>query len=942
MKRAISYLLLILSFLFWRNLLMAQCIPISASDFMLPPTACPDEPLNFTNPDARVGVNYEWDFCTEDMQTSPQISLFSALFGSSGLLDTKIVEDNGEYFMFVTSYNNSSLFRIDLGDSPDNPPQAITNLGNPSNALNKPVVLDIIKEEATGNWYAFVYQTDTNDAFIRISFGNSLKNTPNAQLAGTLTNGLFGFKFLKEGANYYLITNDYFTKTLMVVDVGNSLANNFSMSDVITSMVIPEQSTWGTCSADYIWDCGTLNVIFSDKTKNFHVKFLGSITNAPTYSFVSLPTGYDNNYATKIMYEDGTYYVLNASFNSGKLCLSNYGNSISSNTPTSSVIGTLPATNQTRGLTGVYAASAYYFFNVNFSTNQIFKIKFKRNCEVNTNLSTDINPTNIRYRKTGIQPTVLRVKDSATDEVLEIYTDSANINTTTTVANFTADSVCVGTPITFANTSVGSDAYVSSWLWDFGDGNSSTLKTPTHTYASAGTYNVTLTVNNLNTCNNSITKTIVASAGVTANFQDIPLACVGQSITFNNLSTYTNLPFDEATGFYWNFGDGTYSPYQNPSKTYNTAGIYTITLTAKDQAGCIDVISKNIEILDNPTVSFNIPTNICVGQSVQFVSNATNATEYLWLFEGNGTSTEMNPTVTFNQAGLYDVTLQVKNANNCINTFVVENIEVLEAPSIIFTRTKNAQNPLEITFNNLTTGASSYEWNFGDGATSLEGNPTHIYTQSGEYEVLLKAISPNNCEATISQIIGVGTLKTDVSLQELNKNENTLSVFLKNNGNTLLNNLQIEVQIGDTTLLEVYPNTMKIGEEVTYTLQNSLPQELVQKNAYFCVKVLPKTSLEDTNLADNQLCMNLSNRLLVFEPYPNPTEDLLTFSFTAPNDGEFQITFTDLAGKKVSFGRLLSRGFNQETISMKNFAKGIYLLSFEFGDKIYHKKIVKL
>jgi PKD repeat protein len=481
---------------------------------------------------------------------------------------------------------------------------------------------------------------------------------------------------------------------------------------------------------------------------------------------------------------------------------------------------------------------------------------------------------------------------------------------------------------------------VSSWFWDFGDGNTSNLKNPSHLYASAGTYNVTLTVNNVNGCSNTITKSVVVSNGVNADFQEITTACVGQTIQFNNLSTYTNSPFDEANGFYWNFGDGTYSPFQNPSKIYNTPGDYVITLTVRDQAGCTDNVSKNILILENPAVSFNFPTRICVGTPVQFNSIASNATEYRWFFEGHGTSSLANPTVTFSRAGFYDVTLEVRNNNNCQNRFTVENIEVLDAPNIVFNVEKVPNNVLQLNFINFSTGAVSYEWDFGDGSTSGSANPSHTFPQSGEYLVTLKALSINGCESSFSQVVGVGTLKNDVGIENVQLQGNQLEISLLNKGNTLLNNILLEIQIGDSVFREVYENTLRIGENVRFTMETPLPQEMLSKNTFLCVKAILKPSLSDVNVSDNTACLNLSERLSVFEPYPNPTTDQVTLSFTAPQEGNVIIQFTDMMGRNVGYDVWASKGYNEKVISLQNFSKGMYIVSFQYRESIFYKKIV--
>ncbi|MDW8296144.1 MAG: T9SS type A sorting domain-containing protein, partial [Raineya sp.] len=257
-----------------------------------------------------------------------------------------------------------------------------------------------------------------------------------------------------------------------------------------------------------------------------------------------------------------------------------------------------------------------------------------------------------------------------------------------------------------------------------------------------------------------------------------------------------------------------------------------------------------------------------------------------------------------------------------------------------FTTQRFLDNPLRVQFNNFTSGASSYEWNFGDNNTSTQVQPIHTYAQAGEYLVRLKAISPNGCESSFSQIVGVGTLKPNISLNELNFENNQIRITLENKGNTLLNNLQIFVQVADATFTEIYTPTIARGEIVNYTLQTTIPADILAQARFFCVKILPKPSVKDIDLSDNERCYNLTNRLFVYEPYPNPAQSVVKIAFTAPNSGDVIFRLTDMLGKSIIKQGFASKGYNEEILDVSKFAKGVYVLTLEFGGSIVHKKLV--
>ena len=148
------------------------------------------------------------------------------------------------------------------------------------------------------------------------------------------------------------------------------------------------------------------------------------------------------------------------------------------------------------------------------------------------------------------------------------------------VADFTVSSpVCVGTPVTFTNTSQlgwGSTQF-SQLQWDFGDGTVSTVVTPTHTYTQPGTYTVSLTVKSDSSCvANTKTKTVIISGKPKADFI-YSNSCVGAPIQFTNLST-GGFGENGFTVVGWNFGNGSQSLQTNPIITYQSPGTYTVQL----------------------------------------------------------------------------------------------------------------------------------------------------------------------------------------------------------------------------------------------------------------------------------------------------------------------------------------------------------------------------
>ena len=182
--------------------------------------------------------------------------------------------------------------------------------------------------------------------------------------------------------------------------------------------------------------------------------------------------------------------------------------------------------------------------------------------------------------------------------------------------------------MTFTDSSTNSP---TAWSWTFGDSNTSTAQNPSHTYNSAGSYTVALTAtnaygNNTNTKSNYIT---VGNAPV-ANFTGSPTSGAAPlSVTFTDSST--NSP----TAWSWTFGDSNTSTAQNPSHTYNSAGSYTVALTATNAYGNNTNTNSNYITVGNaPVANFSgTPTSGTAPLAVTFTDSSTNSpTSWSWSF----------------------------------------------------------------------------------------------------------------------------------------------------------------------------------------------------------------------------------------------------------------------------------------------------------------------
>ena len=153
--------------------------------------------------------------------------------------------------------------------------------------------------------------------------------------------------------------------------------------------------------------------------------------------------------------------------------------------------------------------------------------------------------------------------------------------------------------------------------------------------------------------------------------------------------------------------------------------------------------SKNTStpVTPSPVADFSFTgANVTAPATVQFANNSTNATSYSWDFGDGSTSTSANPSHNYTAGGVFSVTLIATGAGG--SNSVTKNVTLISAvpPSVNFSFTGDSKEANDtVTFNNTTSNATSYSWDFGDGTTSTLPNPVHVYTSGGTFTVTLTA-----------------------------------------------------------------------------------------------------------------------------------------------------------------------------------------------------------
>lgn len=339
------------------------------------------------------------------------------------------------------------------------------------------------------------------------------------------------------------------------------------------------------------------------------------------------------------------------------------------------------------------------------------------------------------------------------------------------VADFTFTPNCVGGSTHFVCSTFVNTGAISSYYWNFGDGFSLQGIDPSHVYANAGSFSVSLTVTDTAGCISTKMHTVVIADPPSALFEVSTQTCSGSPISFSILPSASG---SLITSFLWEFGDGSdtliYAPASgNVSHIYASGNTYTVSLTVKTSLGCEAKSQRILTISPGPVAKFSYD-NSCTGTSVNFndlseANSGPSIANWSWYFDdpssnANNTSSLKNPYHVFNTAGTYNVLLKVGNISGCYST-VSKLIVINPKPSVDFDWLGSCIGSTNFTINNTVTNVASIatcNWDFGDGtANDNTQNPFHNYTAAGTYTVSLSIVTTSGCKNTVSKTIEISS-----------------------------------------------------------------------------------------------------------------------------------------------------------------------------------------
>lgn len=341
-------------------------------------------------------------------------------------------------------------------------------------------------------------------------------------------------------------------------------------------------------------------------------------------------------------------------------------------------------------------------------------------------------------------------------------------------ASIEVDSVCLNEVTQFTDGSELDNSLgdqIDQWVWDFGDGNSSTQQHPAHTYGAENVYDVELKITTNNGCLDStkVNTAVYPLPNVDFMADDV---CFEEDVDFTENTSVSNAnTTNNVVNWNWDFDDGSTSQEENPTWNYDSDGFYDVNLSVETNNGCVNDVTKEVIVHPRPVVSYTADTAVdCSPLCVTLNSGATindpsTMVNYQWILNDsivkNGAESSYYECLE-NKSGdpvVYDSKLIVESNEGCVDSASInDHLTVNHNPIADYEFEPKYLDIVnsEAEFESMSEYADSLQWMFGVFDQSTELNPVVEYPKKGgQYLTYLLALTDEGCKDSIGEFIEV-------------------------------------------------------------------------------------------------------------------------------------------------------------------------------------------
>lgn len=461
----------------------------------------------------------------------------------------------------------------------------------------------------------------------------------------------------------------------------------------------------------------------------------------------------------------------------------------------------------------------------------------------------------------------LRVTDSIGCEHDTLLSVFVNPNPS---VDFNWDDECLGDTTFLVNQSSISIGQIDSWNWDFDDGNTATLFSPSHVYAASGNYNVQLTAVSDSGCVNDTVHSVEVFINPIADF-NFTNVCDEQSMLIESTALANG---GTIADYFWDItSDGSVDYFVDSfNHVFPSDGFYDVTHIVETSNGCRDTLMQQVTVYALPEAQFTVDA-VCEDTTTTFVNqsnivpvDADAIVDYAWSFGNGNTSNIENPTHNYNVENVYDAQLVITTNYGCKDS-ITHPVEVYPLPVPDFTPTNvcledvNEFFDLSTVSNDHTTNnVVQWSWDFGDGSYSVQQNPINAYTADGTYNATLEVVTNNGCREEIKKTVTVHPLPV-VSFSGVNLT----------GCSPICPEVSSTTTINSPSTLDQFEWTLSNGETHNGPVLNDCYNNPTGENIYYGLTL---------TVTSNEGCVRSHSENSYIEVYHNPVADF----YYEPND----------------------------------------------------------
>ncbi|HCW08314.1 MAG TPA: hypothetical protein DGG95_13220, partial [Cytophagales bacterium] len=673
----------------------------------------------------------------------------------------KIVSENGQWYGLAFNTASGELLKLSFGSS-----------------LSNPVVVDVlfvtapyvnaglaIAKDSTNGWVCVLTMTN---GFLIMRLGNSLTAPGSSDILSTTipnATNVGNLDLVNNCGQWFGFADNFGSAQIYRLDFGTSLFVTPAVSQIASlSVNNPGRLKVVRDGDEYFMFVPSLDGYLTK------LKFGTDLTSTPAVLYEGNLSGNlgTNLYGLDVAYQNSDWTIYSLSQANGQLYSIKYSDNCSAVPKTSSLqkpsLVYTSAGSYTISLSDLSSAGSVSTSTITISSLTAPDIKFSmaNQCALN---NTSFYASN---QSGGIANYLWDFSDGSTSSssgtASHIYSSASTFYPSLTVTasngcqNFVQDTlqifnspqanfdlplaspICTNQNYIFTNTSTYDVGSGPVWQWSVNGNTVSSAQDLNYLFSTTSAQSISLTAS-IPGCSTLLTQNIPSlEDGPLVKFNSPNSVCVGSTISF------TNSTVGSISNSLWTYGDGNTSSQTDGANIYSANGLYQVTLSSSNAAGCQNSYSKNIVVYSVPQPNFAIEVapSSCTDWPSQFDNNTppltdSNIISWLWNF-GDGvspTSTLPSPTNVYTQPGTYNVSLKATSNFGCTNSISLP-VTISLSPQANFTNIPACVSQTTI-FNDASQGSiTKYQWSFQGSTVPAIGPVTsYVFQRDGSFNVTL-------------------------------------------------------------------------------------------------------------------------------------------------------------------------------------------------------------